>query len=384
MHILHVTPYYAPAYAFGGVPRAVEGMARALVRAGHRVSILTTDAGSQSARLNAPADDMLDGVRVLRIPNRSVWLRGRANLSSPFGIGQQLEALMQRDPVDIIHTHEFRTAENLLIAPVAVKHGIPMVLSPHGTLTLATGRGAIKAAWDRWLSPRAAPHIAAVIALTDTEAGETRAAWASFAANTPPIHVIPNGVEPDEFAQLPPRDDPTPTILYMGRLHPRKGVDLLLRAFLQANLPDTRLVIAGPDDGLLPTLKQIAQNDPRVQFTGYLDAQARLHALANADVFVLPARGEGMSIAALEALAAGVPVILSPECGLNDVEAAGAGVIVPPEIEYVSYAISRIFSDSEQLQNMSKNARLLVRSRYTWDQVASELVRVYRRVLENH
>ena len=84
MHILHLTPYYAPAYAFGGVTRSVEGMTRALARRGHRVTVLTTDALDQTSRTDAPSDEMLNGVHVLRVRNLSPFLRGRLNLSTPY------------------------------------------------------------------------------------------------------------------------------------------------------------------------------------------------------------------------------------------------------------------------------------------------------------
>ncbi len=109
MNILHVTPYYAPAYAFGGVTRAVEGMARALVRHGHTVTVLTTDALTPTERCTDPADEMRDGVRVLRA--RNLFKRGTLNLSTPIG----LRGLLRDLTPDVIHCHEFRTVENLLL-----------------------------------------------------------------------------------------------------------------------------------------------------------------------------------------------------------------------------------------------------------------------------
>ena len=77
MRILHLTPYYKPAYAFGGVVRAVEGMARALVERGHQVTVLTTDAMDYKRRLSGAQDETIDGVRIIRCPNVSTWLRGK-------------------------------------------------------------------------------------------------------------------------------------------------------------------------------------------------------------------------------------------------------------------------------------------------------------------
>jgi glycosyltransferase involved in cell wall biosynthesis len=384
--IVHLTPYYAPAYAFGGVPRAVEGMAKALVARGHSVSVLTTDALSQEERDTGERAREQDGVRVVRVPNRSAWLRGRLNLSTPFGMGRA--ALDVLAGADVLHIHEFRTAENLLVTPAAERMGVPMVLSPHGTLTLTTGRSALKSAWDALLSPAVARRFAAVVGLTAQEADEARAAWTQLGAETARVHfaVVPNGVNADEFAQLTGRDEfraryglgDAPVCLFLGRLHARKGVDVLVRAFVQANVPGARLVLAGPDEGMLAALEPLV--DARIVVTGYLSGAERLAALAAADVFCLPATGEGLSMAALEALAAGLPAILSPGCNLPEAAEAGAGVIVEPEAEPLAAALRDLLTDAPKRQVMSAAARELVRDRFTWGAAAAQLEQVYESV----
>ena len=167
MRILHVTPYYTPAYAFGGVVRSVEGLTRALARRGHAVTVLTTDALDQTHRFMGANDELIDGVHVIRVPNRSLWLRGRANLSTPFGMRAIAHQLIPAN--DIIHCHEFRTAENLLVTPTAAHQHKSLVLSPHGTLTRSTGRGGLKTVWDQLLSPAVARRFDHVIGLTEAE-----------------------------------------------------------------------------------------------------------------------------------------------------------------------------------------------------------------------
>lgn len=389
MNIVHLTPYYAPAYAFGGVTRAVEGMARTLARRGHDVSVLTTDALNQHERCTGALDEMQDGVRVVRVPNRSVWLRGRLNLSTPLGMNRRAAELLA--DADILHIHEFRTAENLLVTPVAARRGIPIALSPHGTLTLSTGRGALKSAWDRLLSPTLARRIAAVIALTAQEADEAQTAWQSFgvAPAQTRFEIVPNGVDPDEFANLSGRESfraryglgDAPVSLFMGRLHARKGVDVLARAFLHADVPDARLVIAGPDEGMLPVLQSL--HDGRIVLTGYLDASQRLEALAAADVFCLPATGEGLSMAALEALASGLPSILSPGCNLPEAAEAGAALIVEPQVEPLAAALRELLGDAARRARMGAAARSLIRKRFTWQSVGARLEAVYEALAGN-
>ena len=279
MHILHLTPYYAPAYPYGGVVRSVEGMATALVQRGHNVTVLTTDALDHQQRYRSAQDEIIDGVRVLRCPNVLPWLRGRLNLSTPRGMKGMAEAILPA--VDVVHAHEFRTLENLLVTPVAQRFNKPIVLSPHGTLNLSTGRGALKSTWDRLLSPGIALHIDHVIALTETESAEAESLWSRFGTRQDPTRfsVIPNGVHLGDFDKHELSGDfraryhlgEAPTVLFMGRLQARKGVDVLIDAFKAADIEDSRLLIVGPDEGMLPGLKALAQDgDERIIFTGYI------------------------------------------------------------------------------------------------------------------
>jgi glycosyltransferase involved in cell wall biosynthesis len=380
MHILHLTPYYAPAYAFGGVIRAVEGMAHALVSRGHRITVLTTDALNQANERIHTHDEWLKGVRVRRVPNVSTTLRGRLNLSIPIGMGRMAQELLH--DVDILHVHEFRTIENLLVTRHAFQKGIPIVLSPHGTLATHTGQRVLKQAWDRLLSPQVAQHISAIVALTDHEKKDSLHLWQQF-HYTPKITVIPNGVNLGDFSQLPNADvyrqkwglGDGRVVLFLGRLHPRKGAHILLEAFLQANMPNTRLLLAGPDDGLGDILRQ--QADERVILTGYLEGQDRLGALRVADVFVLPAIGEGLSMATLEAMACGIPVIISPECYLPMVAEVGAGVIVEPHTQALVGALRDVLADDAKRAVMGTKAHELVEQYFTWERVVAQLEAVY-------
>jgi glycosyltransferase involved in cell wall biosynthesis len=382
MHILHITPYYAPAYAFGGVVRSVEGMARALARRGHRVIILTSDALNQHERYGGPAEEMRDSVRVVRSANLSSWLRGRLNLSTPRGLHKLAELVLP--DADVVHCHEFRTIENLLAAPLAADLSKPLVLSPHGTLARQTGRSLFKAAWDRLLSPRIAPYFEQVIGLTEAEVRNAEALWPSFSKRSPVFSIIPNGVDMADYEHLPDpgafreryRLGEGPVCLFMARLHPRKGIEVLVRAFRQVDIPNARLLIVGPDEGMRTVLEPLL--DERMALTGYLSGDDRLAAFAAADLLALPAVGEGMPMVVLEAMASGLPVIISPECYLPQVASAGAGLEVPPAIAPLADALKRLLGDTGLRQAMGAAARQLAREQFTWDAIAGKLETVYR------
>ena len=135
MHILHLTPYYAPAYAFGGVVRSVEGMATSLLARGHQVTVLTTDTLDQRGRFAGSRDETLDGIRVIRCPNVSPWLRGKLNLSTPRGMKRIAESILPT--VDVVTFARIPYAGKLACDARRPKSlGVPIVLSPHGTLDL--------------------------------------------------------------------------------------------------------------------------------------------------------------------------------------------------------------------------------------------------------
>ncbi len=423
MNLLHVIPYYAPAWAYGGSVRAATELTRALAQTGHRVTVLTTDTLSPTER--APVlRESLDGVEVVRVRNLSNALRGRLNLSTPRGMAAAARSLIVERRIDLVHCHEWRTVENLRVVPVAEALDVPVVVSPHGTLPTSTGRPTFKRAWDRLLGGRLLPHFDAVIALTRDEAADARALWAARGMDIP-IHIVPNGVHPDEFAALPARDAARarwnlgegPVVLFLGRLHARKGLQLLLLAFAGAlkHVPEARLLVAGPDEGMLAALTAQARalgltgggdtrwnrdedapvgagletrpytnsihSGTRVLFTGLLTGPDRLVALAAADLFALPAEGEGFSMAVLEALACGLPVLLTPGCHFPEAAEAGAGVVVPRQVEPLRAALVALLSDADQRAAMGRAARDLVAARYTWPQIVAQMEAAYAAVL---
>lgn len=390
MHILHLSPYYSPAYAFGGVARAVEGLAGALVERGHQVTVLTTDALDQKRRYDGAADEWIDGVRVLRRPNAAPWLRGRLNLSTPRGLKKTAAAILP--DVDALHVHEFRTAENLLATPIAQTLNKPIVLSPHGTLALGVGRGRLKAGWDRLFSGRVARRVDHVNALTETELDDAKKLWQTLGqSQMPTFSVIPNGIHLRYFADLPDDTDfrrryglgEMPTVLFMGRLQRRKGLDALIQAFQQANVEHSRLLIVGPNEGMMKTIQALAAGDERIVIAGYLSGEERRRALAAGDVFALPAVGEGLSMAALEAMAAGMPVILSPGCNMDEVETVGAGYVAAASADAFAVKLRLLLVDSGRRARMGKAAHKLIAQKYTWDTIAKQLESVYSGLLQS-
>ncbi len=380
MRILHVTPYYAPAWSYGGVVSAVTGLATAQAARGHQVTVLTTDALSATAR-NPVRHEVIDGVTVIRCRNLSNTIRAHLNLSLPPGVGRAFARIA--DQIDVIHAHELRTVENLLIPR-------PFVLSPHGTLSHGTGRSMFKRGWDTIFGRMLLRKVRRVAALTAVEADEAQALWEQLGVPFPGARIIPNGI-PEDFAvsgDLRPRYGlgSGPVVLFLGRLHERKGLQFLIPAFARIadEFPDARLLIVGPDEGMLVAARTMVEQwklVDRILFTGMLTGVDLRAALATADLFVLPAVGEGLSMAVLEAMAARLPLVLTPGCNLPDVEPRGAGLLVPREVDALAGALRSLLLNEDKRWIMGENGRKWVRESFTWTAIAAQTETLYNDII---
>jgi poly(glycerol-phosphate) alpha-glucosyltransferase len=206
-----------------------------------------------------------------------------------------------------------------------------------------------------------------------------------------PVAVIPNGVElaPFDALQRTPVDSSRshgrrPVALFLGRLHAKKGLGHLLEAWSRAhaNHADWRLVIAGPDDGYEEQARRLTGVlglHSSVTFAGPLRGQDKVAALRAADAFVLPSFSEGFSMAVLEAMAARLPVVLTPGCNFPEAAAAGAALEVQPTVADTERGLRALMSMPEQSRRaMGYRGRRLVETRYTWDAVARETIEIYR------
>jgi glycosyltransferase involved in cell wall biosynthesis len=331
MRIGFVIPYFYPALEYGGTPRVAYEFARSLVRRGHQVTVVTTDAGGRN-RIGGPSA-ILDGVKVFYYPNLSNYLAYKQRLFFP----PRLFRSIQRDlsSFDIVHIHEFRSLLTVAAHSALRKLNIPYVLSPHGGLQ-RLGKERLKTLFDRLWGRRILRDAAALCAVSNLEIQDA----AQYGIRTQRISLLPNPIDEDLYKTLPPCGRfiekwnliGKRVVLFLGRLNWIKGIDVLIDAVpLLADIPNLHLVIAGPDDGAEEALRTRALNKQlaeKVTFTGFLNDSEKLHALVDSQLVVLPSRREGFPGTALEALAAAKPVVLSSMCGTVDGLSGGPGTTV--------------------------------------------------------
>lgn len=380
MHVLHVSPYFPPTWAYGGIPRIVHGLTRSLSRAGVQCSVWTTDA-CDSRRARVPRDREHDGVRVLTSLNWSNRLAYDHQLFLPRDV--PLDIL---DDVDLVHLHGHRHLLNNAAVAFAGRRDIPYVMTPNGTLHRHERKVGAKLVWDAVFAGRIPGGARRLIAVSKAEAG--RLVRAGFDADR--VETIPNGLMLDEFEELPPRGQfrerwgvDGRIVAYLGQISPRKGVDHLVAAFAGGGIPDATLVVGGNDMGGLGAARAGASSG--VVFTGLLEGAERLALLVDADVLVYPSTDEVFGLVPFEGLMCGTPVVVGGDCGCGElIRHAGAGLLVRhADVDGLRQRIRTLLDDRVAAQAMAQRGRAYVESELSFDTVAAHHARLYEDVVRS-
>ncbi|MBX3380661.1 MAG: glycosyltransferase [Phycisphaeraceae bacterium] len=380
MRILHVT--YSLAADQGGPTMVTTRVAAAQAGLGHEVTILTRQSAGKETDLPAIAGS--SRVKIERIATSSVVAKVSGRDSLP-----RLRELIARH--DVVHVHNIW--DPILIHSVneARRQKKPVVLSPHGILT----RWALSEKWFkkavamRLLYRRAIDKVTLVHALSSFEREE----MAIFGFKGPVV-VVPNGVFLEEIDPLPAPGSffaahsefsNEPFVLFLSRLHPIKGLDILVDAFAQVlrRVPRARLVIVGPDFGMEAPIREQAARlgiADRVHLTGPIFGRGKYEAMVDCACFCLPSGHEAFSVAIAEAMACRAAVVISPECHLPEAQEAGAGLVVEREAAKLASALEQILGDENGRRAMGLRGRKLVEDHFTWEKVAESLVEAYSKV----
>ena len=363
---------------------AVYNLSKELAKMGHKVIVYTTDALKAKDRIRQ-AEEVIDGIEVRRFKNLSNTMAYNHNIFLSPGIILGVRKGLKN--FDIIHMHEYRTIQNIIVHRYAMKYGIPYVIQAHGSLPRVMAKKRLKQLYDNLWGYKLLRDALRVIALTETEAEQ----YKSMGVSPDKIEIVPNGIDLAEFENLPERGEfrreyglgsDQRIILYLGRIHKIKGLDLLVKAFADLSKPlnDIKLVIVGPDDGYLPSLKKLTADleiSDKVLFTGPLYGQEKLKAYVDADVYVLPSVYETFPVAVLEACACGTPIILTDRCGIADVIEGQAGLVVPYDREQLQHALLHMLDDDKMRLRFGERGKSLVRERFTWGSITEQVISIY-------
>jgi len=362
-----------------GVARIMRGLAAALGRAGTPVTVYGAECfGRKSIG------------HIFELPSR--WASTRGFWLGGLSWSPRLKGML-RDGIrqaDVVHNHSIWMLPNSYSSRIASSAKKPVVITAHGTLE----RWAVQ--HSRWKKRVAGLlfqdqelHAADCIHVnSEAEIDGVRAYGLKC-----PVAVIPNGIDLPDLDALPsasvfrqafPATRDKKIALFMARLHVKKGLEHLLRAWAQLHcgFPGWHLVIAGPDRGFGRRAHQLVdefQLNQSVTFTGHLQGHARLAALSAAEVFLHPSFSEGFSMAVLEALACRLPSLITAGCNFREASIAGAAIEVSPDTDSTMEGLRELLSATdEQRSAMGQQGRALIERAYTWDGVAQQTLDLYR------
>jgi glycosyltransferase involved in cell wall biosynthesis len=392
VRILKVVQAYYPFQEKGGPVVKVRALARGLAHRGHQVTVLTADLGLRErnghgmdvGRCDWGWRSEEDGVEAIYLP---VLAHYRALTLNPRVVRFCRESLGR---FDVVHFYGLYDLLGPSVSYFCRRQQVPYLIEPMGMYRPIDRSFRLKRLWHGSLGNSFWRKAARIVATSEMERQEL------LDGKVPPGNIVIryNGVDPGAYTSLPrrggfrskwgiPAEDPL--IVFLSRLIPRKGADILIQAFASACPSLGRLVIAGPEGetGYRAYLEKCAREsgiESRVLFTGPLYDEEKWAALADADVFALPSRYENFANAPAEAMACGVPVIITDACGIRSLVEGQAGLIVAPEKDALSEALGRLIHDKELYSRMKEGCHR-VTDQLSWDRLTEQMEGYYAQAL---
>ena len=380
MRILHVIRGLANS---SGTTHTVVPLAEAQARLGHEVSVYFVSKPGEDAVV--PDAALVDATEFpMSISSRHFgWSRSFA------------KAVKENVPdFDAVHIHAIWNFPTWWAMRCANRAGVPYILAPHGSLDdWALGRSRfLKRCYARIFEKPLFDNASRMQALTACEASQCK----RFGIRVP-AEILPNGIDLAAIDASRNRADlrsefglsnDEHILLFVGRIFPKKGLDLLAPAFARVvrDRPNVTLLIAGHDagSGYLESVKQMFASAGALQktrFLGEIKGRRKFEILRGADLFVLPSYSEGLPVAVLEAMAVGLPVIVTPACNLPEVETHNAGWIADAKTDSLSEKLQKALASLQERKQRGSNGAALVRKHFTWDTIARDSVEIYGRMI---
>ncbi len=388
MNVLHIIPTYIPASLASGPIQSIHSLNSALVKLGVTVTVYTSNRDGDTI-LDVPIgkEVIVDGVRVYYFPITF----------SPWSYSRQLERALQRNvkDFDVIHISSIFLSFLTLGAHYARKYNVPYIVTSHGMLMRIPlkSKSFKKRIYLSLIEKKNLAYAAALHFTTKSEKEEYLATGLPWKR----ILVVPHSIPLTASMVLPPTNffrkkflipSDKKIIFFLGRLNWIKGFDTLIPAFSEVvkQEPKAALVIAGPDGGYEKEIDFLISTfdlQKKVFFTGELDSQEKTAVLRESVFLVLPSYSENFGIVAIEAMAEGIPVVLTEGVGISSsVSLFDAGLIVKKNIEQLSGAMLSILSNPARANEMGMNGKRFVESEFSPKKIALAIKTEYEEILK--
>jgi len=389
MRILHISPSYYPAFKYGGPIQSVHLLNRALAKKGVNVEVFTTNAGlEENKEIKTNKLIELDGIKVK-------YFNYYGYEHYTFSPQMFLDLLMNERNYDLVHITAVWNFPVLAGSIVSLMYKKPFIISPRGTLYPETFNLKSKIKKVLYYNLLAKHYIYKASLLHFTSCDEKQKVVKFLKLRNENV-VIPNGIDLSDYEKLPAKGsfslkhfntNNQKYILFLGRINPKKGLDILVKAIknIFELYRDLYLVITGPDnDGYGNEIKQQLNEFSlldKVLFTGMLNGDEKLAAFVDAELFVLPSYSENFGMAVVEALACGTPVVISNKVGIcREIELNRAGIVVETDPKSLFIGIKTLLDNEELRREVAKNGRRLVEEYYDIDKVADKMIKTYQEV----
>ncbi|MDO9280859.1 MAG: glycosyltransferase [Methylotenera sp.] len=375
MNILNVSSTFDPVTGGGEAERSFQ-MSKFLQQSGANCRLLTIDTG-----LSAERKTFLGEGGVIALP---CVLKRFYIPKFSFKVINKIVA-----SADIVHLMGHWTLLNAIVYLAIQKQNKPYVVCPAGALPIFGRSKLFKRIYNFFIGKKIIQNASMCIAVTPDEIDS----FISYGVELDKVRVIPNGISESDFI-----DDDSKSfrlkfglsnrsfILFVGRLNLIKGPDLLLKAFckIKNRFPDVDLIFAGPDSGMLTELEGVVKKEKaenRVHFLGYVGGLDKSHAYHAAMLLAIPSRHEAMSIVVLEAGISSTPVLLTDQCGFNQIAETGGGWVVAPTVDGISDGLIEILSSSGQIEMAGVKLKKYVEANFSWNIIVQEYLKEYSNIL---
>ncbi len=381
MRILQVIQFFGPKH--GGSFTVAYELTKFLAKRGHEVTVITTD-----FELDKNIVKSLEGVEV--IPFHCQYNIGNLLLST------SMDSYLQQNVAkfDIIHMHNFRTYQNILVHKYAKKYNIPFILQAHGSSLRIIEKKGLKYIYDVFYGNRLLKDASNVVAVSNIEVDQ----YSQMNVPSEKIIVIPNGIDVDSFCKLPEKGSfrtkhnisQKHIILYLGRLHERKGIDFLIKSYAELlnEINDVILVLAGPDDGYLDKAKSLVDElslKDNVKFTGFISSGEKLEAYVDADILVYPSILEIFGLVPFEAIMCGTPVIVTDDCGCGElIKESKSGYLVKyADINSLKEKMRIILENPQKNNEFVSNGKKFIYEKLYWENIVINMEDNYENCIRN-
>ena len=384
MNILHVVTYFAPCFSAGGVVNASYEIAKKQVEDGHSVSVYTTDSCQKRIDLKNNYNVDIDGIKVFYFKNISNSIKTKLTIDTPVSLIGYLKQTI--NDFDIIHIHEHRHSLAIATHRYAKKNNIPYVLQAHGSVLPFFQKEKLKDVFDKLWGFDILYDASKVLALTQVEKEQ----YLKMGVKEDKIEIVPLGINLKDYDELPAKGrfkskynikDGEKLIVFLGRIHKIKGLDLLIKSFNKLSTDNVKLAIIGGDYGFKSELDKLIDEfglNDKVIFPGVLVGADKKEALVDCDIFVMPSRYESFTTSGLEAMACSKPLILTKCNHIQDWVKDNVGLSCEFDENELSKCIDTLLNDDDLCQEFGEKGRRLIEDVYNWTNVEKRIEKIYK------